>query len=208
MIKRIIFDVDNTLIMWQDKFLFALRNVLDEELPNYTEEDVQNIDSCIPTYEKTHDKYTKEDFLNHVNNNSNLNLKIEFVDKLIIAQGNCYEEDEKLVDTIKYLANKYDLVVLSNWITETQKLRLKGLGILKYFTLVSGGDERVLKPNKEAFDVVIEGYNKEECLMVGDSLEHDIIPAIELGIPCIWITKEESDIYQTAKNVYELKEML
>ena len=109
---------------------------------------------------------------------------------------------------IKYLSSKYDLVILSNWFTETQKLRLKGVGILDCFTLVSGGDERVLKPNPKAFNIVIEGYKKEECLMVGDSLRHDIIPATELGIPCIWVTDEKNKEYKTIKDVYQLKKIL
>lgn len=208
MIKRIIFDVDNTLIMWDNKYLFALRNVLEEFMPGYTEEDLMAIDSCIETYEKVHETYTKEVFLSYVNGKCNTNFGIEFVDKLTIEQGNCYEKDEELVNTIKYLKEKYDLVVLSNWITETQKLRLKGIGILDCFTLVSGGDERVLKPNPKAFDVVLEGYKKEECLMVGDSLKHDILPADELGIPCIWITDMASDKFQTCKDVYQLRKIL
>lgn len=208
MIKRIIFDVDNTLIMWNDKYLFALRNVLKEKLPNYIEDDVLAIDSCIVSYEKTHDMYTKEAFVDYVNNQCGTQFGIDFVDKLIFEQGACYDEDQELVSTMKYLKDKYDLVVLSNWFTETQKRRLRGLGILEYFTLVSGGDEHLLKPSKEAFDIVIKGYNKDECLMVGDSLKHDIIPATEIGIPCIWITKEESNEYKTAKDVYQLKKML
>lgn len=208
MIKRIIFDLDNTLIMWQDKYLFALANVLKEVMPGYTEQQLLEIDSCVVSYEQTHDIYIKESFVNYINEKCNTHFEIDFVDKLILAQGNCYEEDEELVSTIKYLKDKYDLVVLSNWFTKTQKLRLQGIGILDYFTLVSGGDERVLKPNPKAFDAAMEGYKKEECLMVGDSLNHDIIPATELGIPCIWITDKETDEYKTCKDVYQLKKIL
>jgi len=208
MIKRIIFDLDNTLILWQDKYLFALKNVLEEVLDEYTYEQLLQIDNCIETYEENHDIYTKEKFLNYINSNCNLNLNIDFVDKLIIEQGKCYEEDEELISTIKYLKKNYDLAILSNWFTETQKLRLKGIGILDCFSIVSGGDERVLKPNPDAFIPVIEGYKKEECLMIGDSLKHDIIPADEQGIPCIWITKEKSDKYKTLENVYQLKKIL
>ena len=208
MTKRIIFDLDNTLIMWNDKYLFALRNVLEEVMPGYTEEQLISIDGCIVTYEKTHDIYTKEAFVNYINYKCNTNLEIDFVDKLIVEQGACYDQDVELVSTIKYLKDKYDLVVLSNWFTETQKLRLQGVGILDDFTLVSGGDERPLKPDPKAFDVVLDGYKKEDCLMIGDSLKHDIIPATELGIPCIWITDKISNEYKTAKDVYQLKKIL
>lgn len=208
MIKRIIFDVDNTLIMWDNKYLFALRNVLEELMPGYTDDELMAIDGCIETYEQTHDIYTKEAFVNYINNKCNTNLGIDFIEKLIIEQGSCYEEDSELVSTIKYLKEKYDLVVLSNWFADTQKLRLQGIGILDDFTLVSGGDERLLKPNPSAFDVVLEGYEKEECLMIGDSLRHDIVPATLLDIPCIWITDKTSNEYKTCKDVYQLKKIL
>jgi len=208
MVKRIIFDLDNTLIMWQDKYLFALRNVLEELMPDYTEKQLLDIDNYLVSYEQTHSIYDKEDLVNYINRGCNISLNIEFVDKLILEQGKCYETDDELVSTIKYLKEKYELMILSNWFTETQKLRLKGVGILDCFTLVSGGDERVFKPDPKAFEEVTRGCLKEECLMVGDSLKHDIIPAEKLGIPCIWITNQESNEYRTAKNIYQLKKML
>lgn len=208
MIKRIIFDVDNTLIDWKDEYIFALKNTLDKINFLYNDEQLKMIDDAVVEYEKHHDKYKLDDFVDYVNKMCKVNLPIEFASVLIEEQGNCWEENEKLVDTIKFLSTKYDLVVLSNWFTETQKIRLDKIGILKYFSLVSGGDEHFLKPNTKAFDVVLEGYKPSECVMVGDSLKHDILPALELGIRTIWVTKEKSDRFETIDNIHELKNML
>ena len=78
----------------------------------------------------------------------------------------------------------------------------------KYFTIVSGGDERVLKPSLKAFDIV---DNKEECVMIGDSINKDILPAIKVGMQAILITKkdiEENKDYKQIRKLEYLKEML
>ena len=208
MVKRIIFDVDNTLLEWKDEYIFALKNTLDKLNIDYTKEQLESIDNAIVDYEKTHNIYVAEDLQNFVNNVCQVNVPDEFMNTLIEEQGNCYTYDAKLVDTIKYLNEKYDLVVLSNWFTKTQRLRLQKMDILKYFSFVTGGDEHVLKPNRRAFDKVLEGYEPSECIMVGDSFNHDIMPASELGIKAIWVTDEESSDYQTIKSIYELKDIL
>lgn len=158
MIKRIIFDLDNTLIEWKDEYIFALRNVLDKFLVTYTEEELFKYDSMIVQYEKEHDIYTERDFVNFINNSCGSNLSVGFAKALIKEQGKCFKKDEKLVKTIQYLKTKYDLALLSNWFTETQKLRLEGVGILDYFSIVSGGDEHLLKPSLEAFSGVIKDF--------------------------------------------------
>jgi FMN phosphatase YigB (HAD superfamily) len=99
-------------------------------------------------------------------------------------------------------------MILSNWFTNTQKRRLENAGILKYFSKVSGGDERELKPSLKAFDIVDK---KEECVMIGDSLKNDIFPAIELGMQAIHITKKDAkkDLrYRQIRKLEDLKEML
>ena len=208
MVKRLIFDLDNTLIMWKDEYILALKNVLDDLDVTYNNDKLHEIDSVLVEYEKHHDIYEKEMFLKYVNDCCNIKLPINFVDKLIIEQGNCYEEDVQLVDTIRYLKTKYELMLLSNWFTETQKLRLKGLGILDCFSIVSGGDERLLKPNLKAFNVCLENVKPEECIMIGDSLKHDIIPASTLGMNVIWVTDKQNETYTTVDKVYSLKKML
>lgn len=208
MIKRLIFDLDNTLIDWKKEYILALKKVLDDLKINYTEQDLLKVDYFIVNYEKHHDIYIKDLFLKYINNCCRTKLPIEFVDKLIFEQGKCYEQDIQLVDTIKYLKNKYDLAILSNWFTETQRLRLKGLKILDYFSIVSGGDEHPLKPSLKAFDVVLKNVNPEECIMIGDSLKQDIIPAQKCGMNVIWVNDKKSETYTTIDKVYALKKML
>lgn len=210
MIKCLVFDLDGTLIMWRDEYKYLMQDVFNRLNIEYTLDDIDNIDNAIETYEDIYDIYTKENLLNHINKNCNLNLPLEFVSLLIEKQQECYVYDQKLYDTIEYLSTKYELVVLTNWFKESQVGRLKGCKIYDFFKFVSCGDERELKPNKKAFDVILKKYNPKECIMIGDSVKKDISPALQLGFDVILVKPnvKRKRKYKVIDNIYELKEML
>ena len=209
MIKKIIFDLDFTLMDWEDEYIFALKNTVNKLGIDYSDERIKEIDDALTTYEKEFTIYQKKDFCDFINKKCNINLPIEFVDILLEEQTNCYKEfTQSEIATLEYLSSKYELMVLSNWFTYTQKKRLENAGILKYFSKVSGGDERELKPSLKAFDII---DNKEECVMIGDSINNDILPAIKLGMQAILITKNNvrKDLrYKQIRKIEELKEIL
>ena len=209
MIKKIIFDLDFTLMDWEDEYIFALTNAVNKLNLGYSEEKIKELDDVLTTYEDVYHIYEKEKFCDYLNNKCNTNLPYEFVDMLLDEQTKCYREfTETEIETLEYLSSKYELMILSNWFTNTQKRRLENAGILKYFSKVSGGDERELKPSLKAFDIVDK---KEECVMIGDSLKNDIFPAIELGMQAIHITKKDAkkDLrYRQIRQLEDLKEML
>lgn len=209
MIKTVIFDLDFTLMDWEDEYIFAITNVINKLNLGYSKEKIKEIDDVLATYEKEYTMYENKKFCEFLNRKCNVNLPLEFVDMLIEEQTKCYRKfTESEIDTLEYLSSKYELIVLSNWFTYTQKKRLENAGILKYFTKVSGGDERELKPSLKAFDIV---DNKKECIMIGDSINNDILPAIELGMQAILITKKnvKKDLrYRQIRKIEDLKEML
>ena len=209
MIKKIIFDLDFTLMDWEDEYIFAIANAIKKLNLNYNQDKVKEIDYVLTTYEKEHSIYEKEKFCNFLNERCNVKLPLKFVDILLEEQTKCYREfTESEIETLEYLNSKYELIVLTNWFTYTQKKRLENAGILKYFSKVSGGDERELKPSLKAFDIVDK---KEECVMIGDNINYDILPAIELGMQAILITKKnvKKDLrYKQIRKLEDLKEML
>ena len=209
MIKTIIFDLDNTLIEWKDEYIEALIRTLKQLGFDYDINKIKEIDCAITKYEKYHDIYTKKSFVDFINDICKTNLPINFADILIDEQASCYEVfSGEEFETIKYLSQKYELIVLSNWFTKTQVERLKNAGIYKYFSKVTGGDEHRLKPSLKAFDII---DNKKECVMVGDSIEADIEPALKLGMQAILITKKDikKDLrYKKINKIEELKEIL
>ena len=209
MIKKVIFDLDFTLMDWEDEYIFALTNVINKLNLGYSDEKIKEIDSALETYESYHTKYEKEKFCDYLNEKCNVNLPYEFYDLLKEEQTKCYRNfTEGEIDTLEYLSSKYELMILSNWFTYTQEKRLENAGILKYFSKVSGGDERELKPSLKAFDIVDK---KEECVMIGDSLNKDVLPALEAGMQAIHLTKKniKKDLrYRQIRKLEDLKEML
>lgn len=206
--KAIIFDLDDTLVDWKPEFIFALKEVLKEMNYNFSIDVINHINRCIDEFEKHDIKLTKEGLLNYINNNCNIKLPIEFIDNLIVKQGNCIYDDRMLPKVLEYLSNKYDLYVITNWFTKTQETRLENMHVLKYFKKVIGADINYFKPQKRAFDIILKEYDAKDCISVGDSLENDVIIPLSLGMDAIWKTSNLSDKYKTINEIKELMDIL
>lgn len=207
MIKRIIFDLDNTLIMWQEKYKMAIKNTIDYYKLDI---DYQLVDEVIESYGNYYDTYQKENMLQLINKSFNLKLGLDFIEKWLEEIGNMADIDEDVIDTLKYLSQKYELVVLTNWFKESQVSRLKKAEIYHFFKEIYGGEE-VAKPNPLSFKKAIGNNKKEECLMIGDDIETDIKGAINFGIKAILIDsndKYKDSEYIRINNLKQLKEML
>ena len=191
MIKKLIFDLDNTLIIWKDEYSLELKYLLEE----------YKVDTI-----------SKEILLNDINNNLNLNLDISFIKKLEKRQSKLSFVNNDLIDVLDYLSKKYELVILSNYFTNIQKNRLKNAKIDKYFSKVLGGDEIKLKPRPEAFLKAVYPNEIFECLMIGDSLKMDIEGALNVGLKVIAVDYfnklPKSDKYILIDDIKKLKEIL
>lgn len=192
MIKRLIFDVDNTLIMWKDEYtIYSESKTLDELGIPYDDKLLKDLDVIGDLYEKEYDTYDKLKYVKYLNEKLNLNLPDNYVDVWMKYLSDCYEEPtEEFIETLEYLKSKYDLVILSNWFTLSQENRLKGMGIDKYFSKRIYTDVIKNKPNKEAFLEAVKPYNIDECIMIGDNPETDIIGAENIGMKTILINND------------------
>lgn len=89
------------------------------------------------------------------------------------------------------LAPKYRLFLASNGVIDTQYSRLESAGIGHYFEKIFISDELgVSKPNPAFFAAcfsAIDGFHREEALMVGDSLTSDILGGSNAGIRTCWL---------------------
>lgn len=205
--KAIIFDLDNTLIHWHDEYRFALTNTLGKYIQDVTEEKIKEIDTCFEMYEEKFSNLDYEQFINYINMSCNMNLPIEFVNDLIEAQKECVPSTHNLDKVLSYLVTKYDLYVITNWFTETQRGRLENIGVLKYFKEVYGG-ENSFKPNKKAYDVVLNKYDAKDCMFIGDSLVNDVKMPISLGMKALWLTNRCDTEYRKIKDLEELMNIL
>jgi putative hydrolase of the HAD superfamily len=92
-------------------------------------------------------------------------------------------------ETLQYLQDKYTLHLISNGFKESQKLKMAGTNLEGYFQhIIISEDVGVNKPDKAIFEYAINlaGANKNESLMIGDSLEADIYGALNFGMDAIY----------------------
>ena len=206
--KALIFDVDNTLIELRSEYVSSVKDVLEEMNYNFPDDVINNIYRFADEHEKHFEKINKHELLDYINKNCNVNLPLEFIDRLEIKQGENVYDDPDLIKVISYLSEKYDLYAVSNWFTKTQSTRLEKMGVLKYFKTIYGADINYYKPDKRAFNVFFKDYNREDCISIGDSLENDVKLPISLGMKALWKTKNKSDEYQTFENLTDLLHLL
>src|SRR5205809_2659485 len=94
-------------------------------------------------------------------------------------------------EILDYLTNKnYALHLITNGFERTQHSKLKYSGLGKYFKeVITSEGSSSLKPNKEIFDYAFEktGANPAESIMLGDSIEVDIVGAMNAGIDQVFI---------------------
>ena len=94
-------------------------------------------------------------------------------------------------DILKYLADKkYELHLITNGFEKTQHSKLKHSGLDEFFKeVITSEGSNSLKPNKEIFEYALarSGATKEQSIMLGDSIEVDIIGAKEYGMDQVYI---------------------
>jgi putative hydrolase of the HAD superfamily len=110
------------------------------------------------------------------------------------------------------LEKKYTVHLITNGFEKTQHSKIQNAGIDKYFSeVITSEKSNSLKPHKEIFDYALRvtGAGKEECIMIGDSIEVDIQGAKNAGIDQVYvnhISAQPSSIpTYTVNSLIELK---
>ena len=95
------------------------------------------------------------------------------------------------IEILEYLTNRnYQLHLITNGFERTQHSKLRYSGLNTYFKeVITSEGSSSLKPNKEIFDYAFEktGAKPEESIMLGDSIEVDILGAMKAGIDQVFI---------------------
>jgi len=102
------------------------------------------------------------------------------------TKTNLFEGSEKV---LAYLQKKYSLHIISNGFKETTLLKMSLSGLNPYFkNVIISEDVGVNKPDKAVFEYALNkaGAQKEESIMVGDSIEADVRGAQNFGMQAIF----------------------
>lgn len=190
MIKNIIFDLDNTIILDKledaDFYKESLRKL------GYDENDYLGIFEAVDLYEENltdeNPYFNKEEMLEFINKTMNRNYDMRLIDELNDAVGKYWTKRVMIEEeVIKELSSKYNLYVFTNFFEKPQEERLEVIGYRKYFKEVLGADRFGSKPFKKSMERVLDYINStaEECIMVGDSIKKDILVANKVNMKSI-----------------------
>lgn len=209
MIKRVIFDVDGTLIKKVD-FEPVVRDTLDHFHYSYNEYQLQEYMKAMKTFEDLFVRYDMKNYIEYLKIRSGIRIDEEAMNYFLSCCSTYVDErkDDDVIETLDYLKDKYSLVVLTNYFKWVQEKRLETSGILKYFDLVIGGEEYI-KPYVEAYRFAQGKYNTNECMMIGDDYEKDYEGASAYGFESILVDENSKYIGKNRiKNIKELKKVL
>lgn len=204
-IKRLIFDLDGTLIPWKEEYAQGFNKAVQEFKLDI---DITRENEMYISYEEKYPSYTIENMIKHFKNVFNVNVTPEFIMTWLNYLGQMSDEDLNLKELLHDLSQKYELVVLTNGFGFSQEKRLEHAKIREYFKEVIGGDETI-KPDPKSFKKAIGNHSPQECLMIGDSLEKDILGALKCGLQVLFLTKSSNHYdFPTIKELNELKRIL
>ncbi|HEY6975642.1 MAG TPA: YjjG family noncanonical pyrimidine nucleotidase [Chitinophagaceae bacterium] len=116
------------------------------------------------------------------------------------------------VEILKYLTLKgYKLHLVTNGFEMIQHSKLNNSNLCSYFVeVITSETSKSLKPNKEIFEYALNKCNacKDECIMIGDSLDADIQGAINAGIDTVFVNHLNiKPTIEPTYTVYHLKEL-
>jgi putative hydrolase of the HAD superfamily len=119
------------------------------------------------------------------------------------------------IELLNYLETKYSLHIITNGFEEVQHLKIEKSGIKKYFNkIITSESVGVKKPNPKIFKYALDLVNatSEDCLMIGDNLEADIIGALDCNIRSIHFNLDNETYkrknYKSVSNLLEIKQYL
>jgi putative hydrolase of the HAD superfamily len=117
---------------------------------------------------------------------------------------------EGAVEILDYLILKYKLHIITNGFEEVQHKKLKNSGIDHYFSTVTTSEEvGVKKPNPKVFLTALNKANSlpTQSVMIGDSLEADILGANNIGMQTIFYNYRNESISKKIKSIDSLLEI-
>ena len=217
--KYLLFDADNTLYDFNASEAAALRRMFSQYgidislLPIYHEENLK----CWFLYE--HGQMTLDTleterfrrFLQRIGNDADPE-----------EAGNSYsgflaEEGIMLPGALELLGSlqgRYSLSIITNGIARIQHERFRRTDTEKYFDRIFISQEiGYAKPDRRFFGFVLRALSaeKEECLVIGDSLTSDIKGAADSGIDSVFISfsgKTSDEAAYSVKSYAELSALL
>lgn len=196
--QRFIFDLDGTLLLPDysyEKDYF--KSVLSRDDAEFF---IPMIPELLEDYENSYRRYDTKKLSRYFTAHSGILI----TDKIIRGWKEAFGETESkmvdgVVETLEELSRRdKDMAILTNWFLNPQLKRLERVGIKDYFTDFYGG-EYAIKPHAESYRMACGRYLMEDCVMIGDSLNRDVLPAMAVGLDAIYFNPNNNENFDKEK---------
>lgn len=214
--KVIFFDLDNTLLDFDRSELYALEKTVEAVGYPYSEDVCKIYNFYNNRLWDALEKGEVDLATLKVQRFSELleHLKVDYdateMSKLYVSNlGEKAFEMQGAYEICQLLSKKYKLAIVTNGITLVQKNRLAQASFMPFISQVFISEEiGISKPNPGIFEYAIEKMeiNKDEVLMVGDSLSSDMQGSINAGIDCCFLNPK--GIEKKLEVTYEIKDLM
>lgn len=189
--KKYIFDLDYTLLIpdWSMEDEFLRKSIPLEEQEKFFDQK----QSILNKYELEFPKYDFKTLSNFFKSYG-FSMSEEIINGWMIHNGETIKDQvvDGVVELFDYLkSNNKDIVILTSWFSGTQIPRLKRTGLYEYIDRIVAGED-AMKPDLKSFELAIGDTNKEDCIMIGDSIKSDKTGADNAGIDCYIVDEEHS----------------
>jgi len=114
------------------------------------------------------------------------------------------------IELLETLRKDYKLHIITNGFKEVQHIKLQQCDLNKYFNqIIISEDIGCNKPDIKIFREAerLGNTSKEECLMIGDNFNTDIVGSKNAGWQSIWYNPHKNKRYQTTQ-IHCLTELL
>ncbi|MDR2563879.1 MAG: YjjG family noncanonical pyrimidine nucleotidase [Prevotellaceae bacterium] len=207
MIKHVFFDLDRTLWDYETNSKLALKDLFYKYNIDKTGAD---FDEFVEAYSQVNTRLWKEYGAGHIDKEKLRKTRFRLTLKKfkITNKPLADKMDEEYISisplqtaltphaekVLNYLSAKaYKLYIITNGFTETQNLKLHTCGLETYFEHVYTSEATgKQKPSPEIFRYVMKDIRAlpEDCIMIGDDFEVDILGAASAGIAQIYYNPE------------------
>jgi YjjG family noncanonical pyrimidine nucleotidase len=220
-ITDIFFDLDHTLWDFDKNSKLAFEKIFAEKLPEidsikFTEIYVPINQACWKLYQN--DEITSDDLryqrlkqsfdaLNHEISDTQINEIAHLYIELLPLNNHLFEG---AIETLEYLKLNYNLHIITNGFEKVQYLKIENSGIASYFSTITNSEMAgVKKPNPKIFQFALSlsQARKETSVMIGDSIEADVVGALDFGIEAIFFNPNQEKITQDFIQINHLSEL-
>lgn len=235
--KIIIFDLDDTLIDNFENVKYAFKTMIESKNELYTEKsflrwyeidkkfwkDWQDGLIELPDNLKDETGKKSDEFLDWLRAQRVLIYFKNLIDlEEAIKLNNIYMQSltEQVVaidgayEVLKYLSDKYYIIIATNGPKVATTEKLKKINCLNFVNKILSADMfGYMKPRKEFFEGIqkmLNNFNNEEYLIIGDSLKSDVGFGMNCNFDSCWFNKNDEKLdknYHPTIVIKKLKEL-